>query len=239
MWNYKNKIFIFSVLSLVVLFGTLSSLPTQAIVSSGVARELDSAPLTMVESVHSMRTNAQEFKYLPTVYVSKLTYDLKRHEEDLTRRAYNLLSKDFTLSSYYDVLAREVQKSYNLINSTELFVNQRDESHVDYIDGTSKFTSAALQEISPHLNNLQTLKNNNLTLVLERINGEINNLMDLNLVQFQNILQGTKYKELQESLSLEQAQQIKDELNQIIKNIKTEVESILTIAEDPTKLVSN
>lgn len=239
MLNQKNKFFAPSILILVILFGVLASLPTQAIVSDGVARELDLAPESMVKAVKGMRGSAQRLKYLPDVYISKVTYDLKRHEDNLNRRAYNLLSKNFTLSSYYDVLAREVQKSYNLINATELFVNQHNENHADYIDGADKFTSVALQEISPYLNNLQSLKNNDLTSALEAINIKINELMELNFVQFQNILQTANYKELERSLSLGDAQQIKTDLNQAIGEVGNDVEAILTIAEDPTKLVSN
>jgi hypothetical protein len=239
MLNQKNKIFSFSILISVILFGILASLPTQAIVSDGAARELDLAPESMVKAVKGMRSNAEKLKYLPNVYISKVTYDLKTHESNLNRRAYNLLSKNFTLSSYYDVLAREVQKSYNLINATELFVNQHNENHADYIDGADKFTSVALQEISPYLSNLQNLKNDDLTSVLEAVNIKINELMELNFTQFQNILQTANYKELERSLSLEDAQQIKANLNQAIGEVRADVEAILDIAEDPTKLVSN
>jgi len=228
---------------LISLFGLLFSLtgvsPIKAQSSDGVERSVVLVPAssTMNSRIRNIKTKVGELKYLPDLYVSKIEYDLKRYESNLSKRAYNLLNKNFLVSSYYDRLSLELQKAYNLINATELFVNQHDKDSDSYISGAATFTSSALTEVNGYVATINGIKNTTLDTTLSSINAEVNGLMELNFVSFENIFHTTQYRELENSLTLDELEAIKVPLDQAIDSIKTQVSNVLIVAEDPTKLV--
>jgi len=233
----KNIFILISLFSL--LFSLVGLNSAKAISSDGVERSVVLAPAssTMDQRVVNMRSKVRDLKYLPDVYVSKIEYDIKRHESNLSKRAYNLLNKNFLVSSYYDRLSLELQKTYNLINATKLFVNQHDQGNYAYVSGVATFTSVALTEVNGYIATINSTKSASLDNSLSSINTELNSLMRLNFVSFENLFHYTRYKALEDSLSLDVSKDIKINIDQAIKNIRTQVTNVLTVAEDPSKLI--